>query len=172
MFEDFSDEGLEKIKAYVNNSFNPLVYLSIDPGESNGVTAYDEKAYLQLMVTVPWERMTAFLEIFENVNQCVYEDYRMYPQKTKDHIYSDLKTTRVIGRIESWSERKSIPLIKQGAHIKKTAYLWLGKKSLPKSNPKNHEWDAHAHFTYWAVQKKLIDPAELLKRDSASQRKS
>lgn len=163
MFEDFSPEGLEKFKAFANSDLNPIEYLSIDPGKANGVTGYDTKCYLQFLYTVPVAEMTKFLDVFDKLKTCVIEDYRLYPNKAKDQIYSDMETPRVIGKVEHWAELKGIELVKQPATVKKTGYAWAGQKPLPKSNPMNHARDAHIHFIYWGVKTQKINPSHLLK---------
>lgn len=155
---------LDLIKDAVNNEQNPVTYLAIDPGKANGICGYDEKYYLIFMYTIQSSDIVDFLDIFEHVQKCIYEDYLLYPNKIKQQVYSDMETPRVIGRIESWAQRKKVALIKQGASIKTTGYAWIGKKPLPKSNPKNHELDAHVHFMYWAVKNNKINAADLLKR--------
>jgi len=165
MFEDFSEEGLAKIRHFANQELNPIVYLAIDPGKSNGVCGYDTKCYTQFMLTVPSENMIEFLDQFEMVGTCIVEKYEVYPNKLKDHVYSDMETSRVIGRIESWAKKHGTDLVMQKASVKPTGYAWLGKKPLPKSNPMNHPMDAHVHFTYWAVRKELISPTQLLKQE-------
>lgn len=159
-------EYLEHLKEAVNSPLNPVTYLAIDPGKSNGICAYDAKFYLVFMLTIQADDMTMFLDQFDKIEKCVMENYLVYPQKATDHVYSSLETPRVIGRIESWAERKKITLITQPASIKPTAYKWIGKKPLPKSNPRNHEMDAHAHFMYWAVSRGMIPAESLLKRST------
>jgi hypothetical protein len=92
----------------------------------------------------------------------VVEDYKVYPQKAQQHVYSDLVTPRVIGRIEAWADMRQVKLVKQGAHLKNIGYKYLGKKPFAKSNKLNHAMDAHAHFTYWAVGNNIIKPEALL----------
>jgi hypothetical protein len=156
-------ELLERFTSVVNADENPVVYLSIDPGKANGVCGYDANCYLVFMYTVKSEDMISVLQCFRKVTQCVIEDFFLYPDKAKQQVYSDMETSRVIGRVESWAERHNVELIKQGARIKPTAYAWLGQKPLPKTNKNNHKMDAHAHFIYWAVRSKRMSAAQLIK---------
>lgn len=163
MTERLSSEYLTRLQQSVNSEENPVKYLAIDPGKSNGVCAYDGKFYLTFMMTIDTNDMVQFLDIFDNVDTCILEDFMLYPNKAKEQIYSDMETSRVIGRTESWAERKKVNLVKQGAKIKDTGYKWIGKKPLPKSNPRNHELDAHVHFMYWAIKNGKIAADKLLK---------
>lgn len=158
-----TDEQLVAISETVNCDVNPVEYLAIDPGMANGVCGYDAKYYLVFMYTIREQDLLRFLKQFQKVSICVIEDYTLYPQKAKEQIYSDMLTPRVIGRVENWAELNSVELIKQGARIKPTGYAWIGKKPLPKSNPKNHKMDAHVHFMYWAVKNGHIDARVLLR---------
>lgn len=162
--EPLTEKKLENLEAVVNNDFSPVEYLSIDPGKSNGICGYDVKFYLQFMKTIASTDIVLFLQQFKKVKKCIMEGYKIYPNKANQHIYSDLETPRVIGRVESWAENNSIELIIQPASIKPTGYKWIGEKPLPKSNPKNHPLDAHVHFIYWAVRNGHIKAEGLLKR--------
>lgn len=162
--EKLTPEWLEHFNEAVNTKMNPVVYLSIDPGKANGICGYDTKYYLMFMLTVQADDMVMFLDQFKQLKLCVIEDFKLYPNKTKEQIYSDMETSRVIGRAESWARHKDIALIKQPAHIKTTGYKWLGEKPLPKSNKRNHQMDAHVHFTYWGVTTGRILLEDILRR--------
>jgi hypothetical protein len=156
-------EFLVQLKELVNADINPVRYLSIDPGKSNGVCAYDAKFYLALpMLTVQEDDMIELLDQFEHIDTCIVEDFVLYPNKSTEQQYSDMETSRVIGRIEAWAKHKNVKLVKQLASVKKNGYMWAGKKPLPKSNPLNHALDAHIHFIYWAVRTRKINAADLL----------
>lgn len=159
-----TDSEFEHLTEAVNAEHNPVEYLAVDPGKGNGICGYDTKFYLQFMMTIHEADIVRFMEQFEKVKVCILEGYKLYPNKTKEQIYSDMLTPRVIGRIETWAERHKVKIVLQGANVKATGYQWLGKKPLPKSNPQNHPMDAHAHGTYYAVRKGLINPADLLRK--------
>src|ERR1044072_5935969 len=121
-------EYLKNLKSVVNAIENPVLYLSMDPGKHTGICGYDRKYYLQFMLNVPADNVNLFLYQFEFIRICVIEDFKLYPNKAREQIYSDMETSRVIGRTESWSEVEHVELIKQPASIKPTGYAWLGKK--------------------------------------------
>lgn len=145
-----------------------MSYLAIDPGETNGAAVYNSKGGLQALLTIKIDELTEMLQKIRRsckddpLERIIVEEYRVYPHKAKDHVYSKLNTTRAIGRIESFAEICSIPVSFQGASLKTTGYRYLGKKPKPKSDPGNHAMDAHAHGTYWLVNNGIIDPARLL----------
>lgn len=148
-----------------------IYYLSIDPGKHNGCCGYDYDFNLVFMITIKADDIVDFLarDDLKTVRVCIVEDYKVYPNKARQHIYSNLETSRVIGRVETWCKLSNIKLIKQMAHIKATGYMYLGKKPLPKSNPRNHEFDAHAHAVYWGVVNGKLSPRQLL-QDKQSER--
>jgi hypothetical protein len=138
-------------------------YLSIDPGENNGVCGYDANGQLLFMITVSDRDLTTTLKDITDVRICVLESYRVFPNKFKRHIYSDLPTVQAIGRVLSWAELNDVRVIKQPSSAKAMGYKYLGRKPLPKSNPANHQLDAHAHFTLWAVKNRVLSPKDLLR---------
>ena len=161
-----TEEYLANFKKVVNAEANPTKYLAIDPGKANGVCGYDAKYYVLFMMTVHADDIVMFLDQFDTIDKCIMESYAVYPNKVKDHIYSDLETPRVIGRIESWAKLKKVELIRQPAHIKPTGYKWIGEKPLPKSDIMNHSLDGHVHFMYWAVLRGYIKLEDLIKRSA------
>lgn len=160
--EPLADDDLKRLHAAVNAPMNAVKYLAIDPGKANGVCGYDAKYHLSFMFTIRDEDMLKFLDCFEAVHTCIVEKYSLYPHKLKQQVYSDMPTSRVIGRIEGWAARCKVNLVMQPATVKANGYAWIGKKPLPKSNPGNHKMDAHAHFMYWAIKNRKIDASVLL----------
>lgn len=163
--ERLSKEYLTNLNSAVNAEENPVAYLGIDPGESNGICGYDAKYYLLFMLTIHHEDMILFMHQFKSVKKCIMEGYKVFSHKAKHHINSDLKTTQVIGRVQSWAQLHEVELILQPSKIKSTGYKWIGKKPLPKSNPMNHSLDAHVHFMYWAVITRRIKLEDLLRNE-------
>lgn len=159
-----SDEYLERFQSVVNDDKNPVTYLGIDPGKTNGLCGYDAKFYPVFMMPVHADDMVKFLAVFDKVETCVMEGYKLYPNKANQQVYSSMETSRVIGRVESWAEHKSVKLIVQAASIKPTGYAWIGEKPLPKSNPRSHVMDGHVHFMYWGIKNGKIDARKLLKK--------
>ncbi len=164
-FPELTEEYLKKLYDIVNDEKEPITYIAIDPGNSNGVCGYNSKGHLLFMTTINEKELLTFLRVFQKITTCVTEDYRIRYDKMRQHVGSDVLTLRVIGRIEDWCEVANIVLIKQMPTVKATGYLWLGKRPLPKTNPANHKWDAHVHFIYWAVRKGLIKAADLLRKE-------
>jgi hypothetical protein len=157
-----SDEDFKALYELVNSPLTAVKYLAIDPGKASGVCGYGAHLNLIFMYTIREEDMVKFLECFESVTTAIVEDYVLYPNKSKEQVYSDMQTSRVIGRIEGWAARHRVQLVKQKANIKPNGYAFIGRNPLPKSNPKNHVWDAHVHMIYWAVRTGKINARDLL----------
>lgn len=166
--EEFNEAYLEKLKEAFNAEENPVKYLAIDPGKANGVCGYDAKYYLLFMLTVPADDMHKFLDVFATVDTAIIEDFLLYPNKSGAQRYSNMETSRVIGRTEAWAERKGVKLVKQPASIKPNGYAWIGQKPLPKTNPLNHQMDANVHFMFWAIKNGKIDMKQLVNKPKGS----
>lgn len=142
---------------------NPDVfYLAVDPGERNGVCGYSINGRLLWMQSVNYNTLATFLEELTDVYLCVLEDYKIYPNKAKDHIYSDVIGARAIGKVENWTERHNVKVVKQGSKVLDMGFKYLGKKPPPKPDRLNDPMCAHAHFTYYAVNNGIINPKELI----------
>lgn len=144
-----------------------LKYFAIDPGEDNGVVFYDEHTNVQVLKVVSFENLVKFLwgvsSKHPTIEKGVYESYRVYPNKTEAHIYSDLKTARAIGKIEAWAEVHGIKLYHQPSDCMNTGFNYLGKRKPPRSNPMMDAFVAAAHGAFWMVKYKIKDPRDFLK---------
>lgn len=154
---------LEKLEIVVNSDTNPILFLGIDPGKRNGICGYDAKYCVQFMLNINEADVAKFLRCFTKLQKIIMEGYKLYPNKAKQQIYSDMLTPRVIGRVEDYCDMRNIDLIIQPASIKPTGYMWIGKKPPPKGNINRDPMDAHVHFMYWAVKNRLINAADLLR---------
>lgn len=160
-----TDDLLVRFTEVVNAEENPVIYLSCDPGKNNGLCGYDERYRVVFMYNILEEDLMRVLECFHKINTFVIEDFTLYPHKAQHQVYSDMLTSRVIGRVEDWARRNAVNLVKQGAKIKETGYKWIGKKPLPKSNSMNHPLDAHVHFMYWAIKNGKISAASVINNE-------
>lgn len=138
-------------------------YLSVDPGESNGIAWYDEDAKLQGLFVVKYEDLEEFLAKFTDTETVLCEQYRVYEHKAKAHTGSLVTTARAIGKVTTWAKSRNARLIFQDANKKAIGFKYLGEKEPKRSNSLSHAIVAHAHFTYWAVRNKLVDPKELIR---------
>lgn len=138
------------------------VYMAIDPGKRTGLNIYDEKGNILGMYTIAGSKIISFLQDFVKIKVCIIEGYRVFPHKAKAHVYSDLETPRIIGRVEAWAEVNGIKLVKQRSADKTMGYKYQAEEPAKKSNPQNDVLDAHAHFIFWAVNNGVIKPEQLI----------
>jgi len=125
-----------------------IVILSCDPGETTGVfvgkfTAGDDKPeVLRVGETDLWaglERL--FMEYFPDV--CVYETFKLYPWMARTKSWSTFPTVEVIGVLKYLANRYAVPIVGQGANMKKSTRI------NPK-HPSPHVRDAARHaLVYW-----------------------
>lgn len=145
--------------------------LAIDPGEKHCGLAYFEDTDSEWHVVSSWEEepdecvMTAYrLMTEEGLNVLVVEEFRLYPWKSEQQGFSQIKTVEVIGVLRYLHMRAAalleghgaLPVTEwreQGASIKKpTAAICNAKgiKTTPKSN--RHMKDAQLHGWYYILK--------------------
>jgi hypothetical protein len=135
-------------------------YIAIDPGETCGVAYFGHSGKVVWLEQVPMSQLLPTLLQYPNLETIICEDYRVFPHKAKDHILSDLKTVRAIGRIEAVAHIHDIKLIMQPSHLMKSGYAYLGKK---KSHTKTrHQEDALAHGMYYLINAGIVSASTLL----------
>lgn len=138
--------------------------LALDPGHTTGWALFegcDLEASGQLDTSDIAKAVKAFEFLMDdNPDVVVLEDYRIYKWRQKQHVGSDMLTTRVIGCIETVAIQHFVnTIIKQPAHVAKGfctdaklkdwGYYHTGQR---------HARDAIRHGCYFilfgAVQKK------------------
>jgi hypothetical protein len=144
-----------------------LTYVAVDPGEHIGLVGYDEKGSLLWIQEILIKELTDFMSKWSPApKKMIVERYRPYPGKERAHTYSDLKTARVIGRLEYYAEMHGAKVVFQGADIKALGFKYLGVKEPPRSDKLMNAKVAHAHGTYYLVTKGILDGATLLKESN------
>lgn len=140
--------------------------LAIDPGEVHCGLAYfeDDDSDWHLVSSWeldPWECVwTAFRMIAEDgLDFLVVEEFRLYPWKSQQQGFSQIKTIEVIGVLR-FLHRRAMELghecewEEQGASIKKpTAGITNAKGIKPMSKSNKHMKDAQLHGWYFIMKK-------------------
>ena len=98
--------------------------LALDPGETTGVAIFQEGKLVEAFQESTKEIKSALITIAPIIKRfgfdaIVIEEYRVYAWKVKEHAWSDLHTSRLIGAIELLCAIHEIPLHKQSAQIAK-----------------------------------------------------
>jgi hypothetical protein len=84
------------------------------------------------------------------IGRFVIEDFRIYPWKLKALKFDRVRTARVIGAFEFMSRLLDIPLVHQGANIKKAAQAAGAEELYYKPLHENrHQNDAIQHFVFF-----------------------
>jgi len=86
-----------------NNRAIPQRLLSIDPGETTGYAIFrDGELYETEQLTVKKDGLQLLHHAFREhyFDYVVIEDYRIYPNKLRQHVLNDVFTVKVIGAIE------------------------------------------------------------------------
>lgn len=133
------------------------VLLALDPGHTTGWAVFHEyKLYCSGEVDTS-EIDTAVQELkplFDTFvpHTIVLEDYRVYRWRQKQHVGSELMTTRVIGCIETLSSLDSIPVYKQPAQVAKSFCKDTKLKAWGIYKPgERHARDAIRHGAYFLI---------------------
>lgn len=84
------------------------------------------------------------------IGRIVCEDFRIYPWKVNELKYDRVRTARVIGALTFIARQKQIPLILQGANIKKAAVAAGAEELYWRPLHENrHANDACQHFVFF-----------------------
>jgi hypothetical protein len=119
---DFS-EIIRKSRPEGEDPFSGIL-LSFDPGHTTGWCVFEGtelQDFGQLDTRNQDESVHRFLWMLETWQPdiCVFEDYRVYAWRAKEHANSELHTTKLIGIIQSACVMRQIPYYKQPAHVAK-----------------------------------------------------
>ena len=129
-------ELFRKVHSVESPSVFKGTLLSLDPGHTTGYCTFHTNAgdVVEPVLRTHGEINTKdindcapqLLELIQWADVVVVEDYRIYRWRQKEHAWSDLLTTRLIGSIEvlatqCWdSSYENIPVIKQPANVAKS----------------------------------------------------
>lgn len=133
-------------------------YLAIDPGKANGWATFDEQGN---GITMGQCNVLGLLQLLDETtaHTIITEDYRLYPWKRDEQIWSRLDTVRVIGMIQYFCWKNNRNFILQEPNIKSIGYMWAGLQ--PAKNHKNsHERDAYVHGVYFLQKATIRKPQQ------------
>lgn len=140
-----------------------LTYVSFDPGQSTGITEWDEKGnVIKVGIELKGDKaLDIYLDSLEgsSVKIFIIEEYRVYGSNLGANIGSKVHTAQVIGYLKAWARRHKIKVIEQRADILKVAAKWA-QVTLPKGHPP--DWlSAYLHGYYYLHRQGLIKPLVL-----------
>ena len=105
--------------------FNGGSLLSLDPGHTTGWAYWEDDNLVefgQIKTKDMHEGIDNLTALIDRLNPpvVVFEDYRVYKWKSKQHEWSELHTPKLIGAIQTICYQLGIEHFKQPAHIAKT----------------------------------------------------
>jgi hypothetical protein len=130
----------------------------IDGGDPNGVRALQSWTFSQPVFISVLEDMLAA----GTIDLIVCEDFVLYPWKAREQGYGQFATVKLIGVIQYLAQKYGIPVVLQGANIKKMAIavgrgrhfpairLRSGREDFPGKN--QHERDSVAHLVWYGYR--------------------
>lgn len=128
--------------------------LGLDPGNTTGWSLWHggnlvEWGEIKLRRT---SNIVDLLYSFDELGQIVVEEYRIYPNRAKQHIGHDLFTPRVIGAVEAYAYMKNVPVHFQPASLGKSHFTDARLKALGLyKKGHRHANDAIRHVAHWLV---------------------
>ena len=105
---------------------NPFIgtLLALDPGETTGYAVFKEHKLIKSGEIKTKTIETGIVTLQQVLKEhkpdfVVYEHYRVYQHKAKDHAQSDLHTSQFIGAIKTICLLRGVPYYKQMASVAK-----------------------------------------------------
>lgn len=133
-------------------------YLCLDPGKTTGWATFEESGAGITMGQVNTEELIEMLKV-TSAKVIITEDYRLFPWKAKEQIWSKMDTVRIIGMIQLWCYLHNLQLILQDSNIKSIGYMWAGLKKAG-SHKNSHERDAYVHGVYYLQKAGIRKPQQ------------
>lgn len=131
-----------------------LSVLGLDPGNTTGWSFWEDGQLIQCgeVKLHHTANIVDLLYSFTQIDQFVVEEYRIYPNRAKQHIGHDLFTPRIIGAIEAYAYMKNIPLKFQPASLGKSHFTDQRLKALGLfQKGYRHANDAIRHVAHWYI---------------------
>lgn len=134
-----------------------LVILGLDPGNTTGWALFEGAELVecgQLHLPKTASIVDLLYSFSETPKQFVVEEYRIYPNRAKQHIGNDLFTPRIIGAVEAFAYMNNIPVDFQPASLGKSHFTDSRLKALGLyQKGQRHANDAIRHVAHWLIFK-------------------
>lgn len=133
-------------------------FLALDPGKTTGWATFDEQGN---GLSMGQADVLTFLELLRDTpaQVIITEDYKLYPWKRDEQIWSRLDTVRLIGMVQYFCWLNNRKLVLQMPNIKSIGYMWAGI-SEAKSHKNSHERDAYVHGVYFLQKAGIRKPQQ------------
>ncbi len=128
------------------------MYLAIDPGkgavDSIGAAKFSATGDVLFMGQFTYDDFVPWLEEQKGITEVVYEEYRIFARKAKQHIGSKVETVECIGTIKSWCTRHAVPMTSQRSDILPVAEK-LFQVYIPADHTISHQFSALLHGLFY-----------------------
>jgi hypothetical protein len=124
--------------------------LAIDPGDVHVGWAYDDDHTVTAGEWTPAEtpdRIVAMLTR-NQVDEIIIEEWVLYDWETEKQAWSDFKSSQLIGALKLVASWFRIPVVMQGANVKKPTRRQLAARGIKQVGPVIHARDAELHLYY------------------------
>lgn len=128
-------------------------YLAIDPGDTVGWATFDgEGRILEMGQFLDRDFVKEITELMHSdLKHVIVEDYVLFQHKALAQSNSrgrNLKTAKMVGKVEMLAELKNIPVTKQESSVYKLGAMWGGFE-IPSNHAISHQYVAAAHGIYF-----------------------
>lgn len=127
--------------------------LAIDPGDVHVGWAYDMTDGRDLPTTGEWRPTEAVDRVVDMmtknlVDELVIEEFVLYPEQALNQVWSPMLTPQLIGGLKVVAYFFHIPVVEQGANIKKPTERQLSARKIKRVGKGSHARDAELHLHY------------------------
>lgn len=124
--------------------------LAIDPGDKHVGWAYDGPAGIDAGEWKPTEStdQLTFLLTKDAIDEVIVEEFRLYQQEYANQTWSPMQTSQLIGAIKLICHWFRIPVVEQGAYIKKPTRAKMKARGIAHHPGSIHSRDAELHLYY------------------------
>jgi hypothetical protein len=141
------------------------MYIFVDPGKNTGWAEFNQEGNLTLQGTTHnFEEFVQWLMVHINsktslfITKVICEEFKLYPWKTKDQMWSEFETVQVIGALRADCIKFGVDFELVPARNKDMGFMYQGTKEPSHSNPLNHQMVATAHGVFWLQNKGIRKP--------------
>lgn len=82
----------------------------------------------------------------------VIEEFRLYPDKSEAQAFKAMKTSEMIGALKLVAKQYKVPVVEQGAGIKKATRAQLRARGIKQVGRGDHARDAELHLLHYILK--------------------
>lgn len=145
-------------------------YLAIDPGDTSGWATFDDQGNLTGMGQFKDTNFVAEITelLHSDLKHVIIEDYVLFKHRAMAQTNSrgrQLKTAKMVGKIEMLCDLKGVPYTKQESSRYKIGAMWGGFQ-IPDNHSISHQYVAAAHGIFWLQMNEVRVPGQFMKTEN------